>query len=33
MKPGVTTMTLGVEDLEASLAFYRDGLGFKIEGT
>lgn len=25
-------MTLGVDDLERSLAFYRDGLGFPTEG-
>ena len=32
MKPRVTMITLGVDDLEKSLAFYRDGLGFKTEG-
>ncbi|MFL6714084.1 MAG: VOC family protein [Sulfurifustis sp.] len=32
MKPRVTLITLGVEDLERSLKFYRDGLGFKTEG-
>lgn len=32
MKPRVTVITLGVSDLEASLAFYRDGLGFPTEG-
>ncbi len=32
MKPIVTVITLGVDDLEASLRFYRDGLGFPTEG-
>jgi catechol 2,3-dioxygenase-like lactoylglutathione lyase family enzyme len=32
MKPRVTMITLGVDDLEKSLAFYRDGLGLKTEG-
>ena len=32
MKPRVTVITLGVDDLERSLRFYRDGLGFKTEG-
>ena len=32
MKPGITFLTLGVDDLEASLRFYRDGLGLKTEG-
>lgn len=32
MKPRLTVMTLGVDDLERSLAFYRDGLGFPTEG-
>lgn len=32
MKPRVTVITLGVEDLEKSLAFYRDGLGFPTQG-
>ena len=32
MKPRVTVITLGVDDLERSLAFYRDGLGFPTEG-
>ena len=27
MKPRITLITLGVDDLEASLAFYRDDLG------
>lgn len=27
-----TVVTLGVDDLEASLRFYRDGLGFATEG-
>ena len=32
MKPRVTVITLGVNDLEQSLHFYRDGLGFATEG-
>jgi hypothetical protein len=32
VKPRVTLITLGVDDLERSLRFYRDGLGLKIEG-
>ncbi|HLE03953.1 MAG TPA: VOC family protein [Anaerolineales bacterium] len=32
MKPRVTVITLGVDDLQRSLAFYRDGLGLPTEG-
>lgn len=32
MKPRITVITLGVADLEASLAFYRDGLGLPTKG-
>src|SRR3954467_12126989 len=32
MKPRVTLITLCVDDLERSLAFYRDGLGLASEG-
>lgn len=32
MQPRITVITLGVNDLEASLRFYRDGLGFATEG-
>ena len=32
MRPRVTVLTLGVDDLERSLAFYRDGLGLPTEG-
>ena len=32
MKPRITVITLGVQDLEAALRFYRDGLGFPTEG-
>jgi catechol 2,3-dioxygenase-like lactoylglutathione lyase family enzyme len=32
MKPRVTVITLGVNDLEQSLRFYREGLGFPTEG-
>jgi uncharacterized protein len=33
MKPRITLITLGVDDLERSLAFYRDGLGFPTKGV
>jgi uncharacterized protein len=32
MKPRITLLTLGVDDLERAVRFYRDGLGFKTEG-
>jgi uncharacterized protein len=32
MKPRLTVLTLGVEDLERAVAFYRDGLGLPTEG-
>jgi len=32
MQPRITVITLGVDDLEAALRFYRDGLGFVTEG-
>jgi catechol 2,3-dioxygenase-like lactoylglutathione lyase family enzyme len=32
MKPRISVITLGVDDLERSLRFYRDGLGFKTDG-
>jgi uncharacterized protein len=32
MEPRITVLTLGVDDLERSLRFYRDGLGFQTEG-
>ena len=32
MKPRITVLTLGVSDLERSLAFYRDGLGLPTKG-
>jgi len=32
MNPRITLVTLGVDDLETSLRFYRDGLGFPAEG-
>lgn len=32
MKPHITLLTLGVGDLERSVAFYRDGLGFSTKG-
>src|SRR3989442_4140156 len=32
MKPRITLITLGVDDLERAVTFYRDGLGLKTEG-
>lgn len=32
MQPRITVITLGVQDLETSLRFYREGLGFPTEG-
>jgi catechol 2,3-dioxygenase-like lactoylglutathione lyase family enzyme len=32
MKPRITVITLGVDDLERAVRFYRDGLGFKTDG-
>ena len=32
MQPRISVITIGVDDLEASLRFYRDGLGFPTEG-
>jgi catechol 2,3-dioxygenase-like lactoylglutathione lyase family enzyme len=32
MKPRISLITLGVEDLEESVRFYRDGLGLATEG-
>lgn len=32
MKPRITMLTLGVDDLERAVAFYRDGLGFPTQG-
>lgn len=32
MKPRINVITLGVQDLQTSLAFYRDGLGFPTQG-
>ena len=32
MKPRISVITLGVDDLEESVAFYRDGLGLPTEG-
>lgn len=32
LKPRVTVITIGVEDLKRSLVFYRDGLGLKNPG-
>jgi catechol 2,3-dioxygenase-like lactoylglutathione lyase family enzyme len=32
MKPRITLVTLGVDDLKRAVAFYRDGLGFNTEG-
>jgi catechol 2,3-dioxygenase-like lactoylglutathione lyase family enzyme len=32
MTPRITILTLGVDDLERALRFYRDGLGLRTEG-
>lgn len=32
MKPRITVITVGVDDLERSLRFYRDGLGLPTQG-
>ena len=32
MKPRITVITVGVDDLERALKFYRDGLGFPTRG-
>lgn len=32
VKPPVTMITLGVDNLERALKFYRDGLGFPTQG-
>jgi catechol 2,3-dioxygenase-like lactoylglutathione lyase family enzyme len=32
LKPRITVLTLGVDDLKKSLAFYRDGLGLATKG-
>jgi len=32
MKPRITVLTVGVDDLEAAVRFYRDGLGLPTEG-
>jgi catechol 2,3-dioxygenase-like lactoylglutathione lyase family enzyme len=33
VRPRVTLITLGVDDLDAAVRFYRDGLGFPTEGV
>jgi predicted enzyme related to lactoylglutathione lyase len=33
LTPRVHVITLGVEDLQRSLAFYRDGLGLATQGS
>lgn len=32
MKPRITVITIGVDDLEKALRFYRDGLGLRTQG-
>ena len=32
LKPRITLLTLGVDDLERAVAFYRDGLGLPTKG-
>jgi catechol 2,3-dioxygenase-like lactoylglutathione lyase family enzyme len=33
MKPSITVITLGVDDLDRSVRFYRDGLGLRTDGV
>ena len=33
MKPRITLITLGVDDLQRAVRFYRDGLGLRTEGV
>ena len=33
MRPRITLLTLGVDDLGRAVEFYRDGLGLKTEGV
>ena len=33
MKPRISVITVGAGDLETSLRFYREGLGFSSEGS
>lgn len=33
MKPRITVITLGVDDIEAAVRFYRDGLGLPTDGV
>ncbi len=33
MEPRIKVITLGVDDLEKSRAFYRDGLGLPTQGV
>jgi catechol 2,3-dioxygenase-like lactoylglutathione lyase family enzyme len=32
MKPRISVLTLGVDDLDRSVSLYRDGLGLRTEG-
>ena len=32
MKPRITLITLGVDDLHKAVSFYRDGLGLQTKG-
>ena len=32
MRPHITVVTIGVDDLARAVAFYRDGLGFPTKG-
>src|SRR5215211_9492149 len=32
MKPRITVLTIGVDDLERAVAFYRDGMGLATDG-
>lgn len=32
MQPRISVLTIGVDDLETAMRFYRDGLGLETEG-
>lgn len=32
MRPGISVLTIGVDDLDTAMRFYRDGLGLETEG-
>lgn len=32
MRPGISVLTIGVDDLDTAMRFHRDGLGLETEG-